>query len=209
MSTGLSVVDVKSGQIARAGDQRASDAAGWSPDGSRIAYWGVRGQTGQRDLWTVAADGSDAANGGVSVTDDAALDWNPTWSPDGRYLYFSSTRGGPMNLWRVRIDERSGRVLGEPEPVTTPSTWSGDLSFSRDGTRLAFASLDFRSTLAARAVRPGARGGGRAAGADPEGHTRRSATTSCRPTASGSRSPRPACPKISSSRASTARSTAG
>ena len=36
------------------------------------------------------------------------LDWNPTWSPDGRYLYFSSTRGGTMNLWRVAIDERLG-----------------------------------------------------------------------------------------------------
>ena len=43
-----------------------------------------------------------------------------------------------MSLWRVPIDEASGRLLGEPEPVTTPSTWSGHLSFSRDGTRLAF-----------------------------------------------------------------------
>ena len=46
------------------------------------------------------------------MTDDSALDWNPTWSPDGRYLYFSSTRGGTMNVWRMPIDERSGRVLG-------------------------------------------------------------------------------------------------
>jgi dipeptidyl aminopeptidase/acylaminoacyl peptidase len=52
-----------------------------------------------------------------------------------------------MNVWRVSIDDRSGRVLGAPEPMTTPSAWSGDLSFSRDGTRLAFASLDNRSTL--------------------------------------------------------------
>ena len=38
-------------------------------------------------------------------------------------------------------------MLSKPEPVTTPSTWSGYLSFSRDGSRLAFASLDYRSTL--------------------------------------------------------------
>ena len=31
--------------------------------------------------------------------------------------------------------------------MTTPSTWSGYLSFSRDGTRLAFASQAFQSTL--------------------------------------------------------------
>jgi Tol biopolymer transport system component len=31
--------------------------------------------------------------------------------------------------------------------VTTPSLYSGGLAFSRDGSRLAFASLDYRSTL--------------------------------------------------------------
>jgi Tol biopolymer transport system component len=93
----------------------------------------------------VAADGSDADR--VEVTNDAALDWSPTWSPEGDYLYFSSNRGGTMNLWRIAIDERSGKALGEPEPVTTPSGWSGSMSFSRDGSHLAFATLDWRSTM--------------------------------------------------------------
>jgi Tol biopolymer transport system component len=144
---GLTVVNVKSGETRSLPIDGLALQPAWSPGGARIAYWGLRGSSGQRDIWTVAASGSDAAGGGVPVTQDSALDWSPTWSPDGRYLYFSSTRGGTMNLWRVPIDERSGRVRGEPEPVTTPSTWSGALSFSRDGTRLAFASLDYRSTL--------------------------------------------------------------
>jgi Tol biopolymer transport system component/tRNA A-37 threonylcarbamoyl transferase component Bud32 len=147
VTPGLSIVSVKTGQRRALATEGAALQPAWSPRGARIACWGVRGGSGQRDIWTVAADGSDAAGGGVPVTNDAALDWSPTWSPDGRYLYFSSTRGGTMNLWRVPIDERSGRVLGEPEPITTPSTWSGALSFSRDGTRLVFASLDYRSTL--------------------------------------------------------------
>ena len=144
---GLSIVEVQSGQSRRiANDLRALQPV-WSPSATRIAFFSVRGQTGQRDLWTIAADGSDAAGGGVAVTDDSALDWNPTWSPDGRYLYFSSTRGGTMNAWRVPIDERSGRKLGPPEPITTPATWAGGLSFSGDGTQLAYASLDYRSTI--------------------------------------------------------------
>jgi Tol biopolymer transport system component len=66
------------------------------------------------------------------------MDWNPVWSPDGRYLYFSSDRGGSMNLWRVRIEERTGKMLTTPEPVTTPAQWSGFISFTRDGLHMAY-----------------------------------------------------------------------
>jgi len=146
-ANGLSVVDVATRR--RRVVLSASDAMqpSWSPHGTRIAYWGLRGGGGQRDLWTVAADGSEAATGGMPVTDDPAVDWSPMWSPDGTYLYFSSTRGGTMNLWRVPIDEGSGRTRGAAEPVTTPSSWSGYYSISKDGTKLAYASLDWRSTL--------------------------------------------------------------
>jgi len=107
----------------------------WSPHGTRVAYWQVAG--GQRDILTVAASGGDP----VSVTNDPYVDWNPVWSPDGTYLYFSSDRGGSMNLWRVRIDEKSGKTLAALEPVTTPSPSSGFVSFSRDGRQLAYVQL--------------------------------------------------------------------
>ncbi len=119
----------------------------WSPHGQRIAYWGLTGNGGQRDLYTVAADGSDSRKGGTAVTQDPPVDRSPAWSPDGRYLLFASDRGGSMNLWRVPIDEASGRVPGDPEALTTPASWAGGLSVSRDGERLAFATLDWRSSL--------------------------------------------------------------
>jgi len=144
---GLLVIDVKSGQKREITTTGAALQPAWSPHGWRIAFFGLRTGTGQRDIWTVAADGTDAEASRVEVTNDAALDWSPVWSPQGDYLYFSSNRGGTTNLWRLAIDERSGRVTGEPEPVTTPSGWSGAMSFSRDGSRLAYASLDSRSTL--------------------------------------------------------------
>jgi Tol biopolymer transport system component len=143
---GLSAVDVATRKRRVVVSAGYTMQPNWSPHGMRIAYWGLR-TGGQRDLWTVAADGSEEATGGVAVTDDPAVDWSPTWSSDGTYLYFSSTRGGTMNLWRVPIDEASGRTRGEAEPVTTPSPWSGYYSISRDGTKLAYASLDLRSTL--------------------------------------------------------------
>jgi serine/threonine protein kinase len=105
----------------------------WSPHGDRIAYWANK--AGQRDIWTMRPDGTDA----VPVTNDEALDWSPTWSSDGKYLYYSSDQGGNFNLWRILIDERSGKTLGLPEPVTTGggSTLRGHPSLSRDG-RIAY-----------------------------------------------------------------------
>jgi len=143
---GLQVVDLATGRQREVAGGNAHSPR-FSPSGRRIAYWGLQPGSGQRDIWTVRADGSDAAGHGTAVTSDAALDWAPAWSRDGRFLYFSSNRGGSMNLWRVRIDEASGAPLAEPEPLTTPSSWSGAFSLSRDERRIAFETLDWRSEL--------------------------------------------------------------
>ena len=106
----------------------------WSPNGSRISYWMQTG--GQRDIWTIPADGGEP----IAVTSDAPLDWSPVWSPDGNYVYFSSDRSGSMNLWRVPVDEETGARLGEPEPVTTGASGENvHLSISADGSRMAYA----------------------------------------------------------------------
>lgn len=75
----------------------------------------------------------------MAVTADAAVDWNPVWSPDGRWLYFGSDRGGSMNLWRVEVDEASGKVLGPPEALTAGGAgMRGPMSLSADGRRFAY-----------------------------------------------------------------------
>ena len=107
----------------------------WSPSGARIAYWSNVG--GQRDLFTVDAAGGTP----VPLTNDAAIDWSPAWSPDGTYIYFSSDRGAAMNLWRIAVDESSGRALAAPEPVTAGVQAAAALPrFSKDGARLVFRS---------------------------------------------------------------------
>jgi len=142
LTSEIHLIDVATGrtwQLAGTGPDAVQPH--WSPQGLRIAFWGVEG--GRRDIWTTAATGGDR----VRVTSDAYVDWNPVWSPDGSYLYFSSDRGGSMNLWRVRIDERSGKVLGTPERVTTPSLYSGHMSFATGGRRMAYVQLVRNSNL--------------------------------------------------------------
>ncbi len=124
----------------------SGDAVGpkWSPSGNRIAYWGSRQPSRNRDIWTIDAGGLSAPQ---PVTDDPAVDWNPAWSPDGRFLYFGSNRGGTMNLWRVPIEEKTGILTGTVEPVTTPTSWSGWFGFSKDGQTLVYADLDERANI--------------------------------------------------------------
>ena len=81
------------------------------------------------------------------AVDDGFLNWNPVWSPDGKYLFYSSNRSGSLNFWRIPIDERTGDVRGEPEPIATPSASSGFLSLSRDGKRIVYATDDSKANL--------------------------------------------------------------
>ena len=103
-----------------------------SPRGRRVAFWTVRPGTIHADIATLALDGS-GEDSVVLATDDAAADWSPFWTDDGRYLGFASDRGGTMNLWRVRIDETSGRTLAPPEPFPVPARSSGPFRGSPDG----------------------------------------------------------------------------
>ena len=93
-----------------------------APDGERIAFVGMR--RGHVDLFVVTvATGETAA-----VTDDAAAELHPIWTPDGRALVFATdgftsdqARGaaGPWQLARLPLDTR------RPERLAGP--WAGHM----------------------------------------------------------------------------------
>jgi Tol biopolymer transport system component len=69
----------------------AGDAIGHcslSPDGTRVAFVSFAG--GASDIWTQNVDGSDLRQ----ITNDAAADSWPVWSPDGQSIVFTSATGG-------------------------------------------------------------------------------------------------------------------
>ena len=109
-----------------------------SPHGLRVAFWALPPGGSQRDIWTMPYKGLAAGEKPVPVTQDAAVDYNPVWGPDGGTLYFLSNRGGTMNLWRVPIDEATGHTLGEAAPEMLPAREVGGLAFSRDGRDAAY-----------------------------------------------------------------------
>jgi eukaryotic-like serine/threonine-protein kinase len=106
-----------------------------SPHGLRVAYWGLPSGGSQRDIWTIPYKGLAAGEKPVAVTQDSAIDFNPVWGPDGKTLYFVSNRNGSMNLWRVPIDESTGRTQGPAVPIILPAREVGFFALSKDGSR--------------------------------------------------------------------------
>jgi len=133
----LWVADVATGETRRIEGVGDASLPSWSPNGHRIAYMRRVGNPAHADVWTIAPDGGEP----VPVTADIEIDWNPVWSPDGRFLYFASGRRGSMNLWRVPVDEASGRPTGDLEPITTPATSLAHISLSADGRRVVYSSV--------------------------------------------------------------------
>jgi dipeptidyl aminopeptidase/acylaminoacyl peptidase len=137
------------GQEPRVQGQRAFEPADWyrlstlsspalSPDGRRVAFTvtTVKEAENRRhsEIWVVPATGGEP----VRYTSPSHSSSNPRWSPDGRYLFFTSNRpGGKGNTWALRADgpgeafqlehypsgsvPRDGRfaVWAEPEPRDT------------------------------------------------------------------------------------------
>lgn len=141
-NSSLSIIDVASG------DKKTVDTKGdaimpsWSPNGKRIAYWFIaNGKSGE--IATVSIDGSDLK----VITNDNFSDWNPVWSPDGKYLYFASDRGGNMSFWRILVDENTGSFSGTTELVATPSKYCRHITFSRNGKQLAYIRYESKSNL--------------------------------------------------------------
>jgi Tol biopolymer transport system component len=70
----------------------------WSPDGSRIVYVSYRNNA---DIFVMRADGSGKKK---NLTRSPAREQYPAFSPDGKYIVFTSDRGGDQEIWKVRLD---------------------------------------------------------------------------------------------------------
>ncbi len=53
------------------------------------------------------------------ITKGKYWDDKPRWAPDGKAVFFISSRGGFLNLWRISFDPDEGKPIGEPFQVTT------------------------------------------------------------------------------------------
>lgn len=111
----------------------------FSPDGKRILYrkitdtpgfaWDLSGRPRNSEVFAASIDGSDEVN----LSNSAAFDGWPAWSPDGLRVVFASNRAGPANVGHLYVVNADGTGLSR----VTHGSWSyAQPAWSADGRRL-------------------------------------------------------------------------
>ncbi len=112
--------------------QRISEPA-VSPDGTWVAFTvrdtDLDANKGRNDVWLATVDGSTVRR----LTTHPDGDTSPAWTPDGKTLYFLSSRGGSSQVWRI------APAGGEAEQVTRLPVDVGGFRLFPDGKRLVVA----------------------------------------------------------------------
>lgn len=108
--------------------------ASWSRDGRRIAVAWYRGSRSK--LYGLFGPGPDGSlpepSRGLPVTSSQGT--HPTWSPDGLWVAFATTRDGNSEIYRVRPDGTG------PENLTRNPSNDDEPAYSPDGRLIAFTS---------------------------------------------------------------------
>src|SRR5688500_12583264 len=97
-----------------------------SPDGKHLAFAALN----DLYLYTLGAKSD-------NITSDRFLDTEPAWSPDGRYLAWSTDRAGQLlDIWLYDMKTATKRRLTCTEGSAMGAAWSPD------GKRIAFLNVD-------------------------------------------------------------------
>ncbi|MDX2139178.1 MAG: hypothetical protein SF123_13910 [Chloroflexota bacterium] len=91
----------------------------WSPDGEQIVFYGYEPgafasdapPNNRTDIFIMDADGSGLTN----LTSSYGLDYHPSWSPDGEWIAFASTRESP-GIFIMRPDGSDVRMVTDEPP---------------------------------------------------------------------------------------------
>lgn len=147
-------LDLATGEITtifQAQDTAWIDFASVSPDGKELvmAYLppkvsGAAPTNGQQAIYTMPVDGSQAPQLLFQPTSSGDQYFQPVWSPDGKYIYYSHVDYSappkvPGQHFAYYETYRIAYPGGQPQKLADEAYWP---RLSRDGARLAYVTLD-------------------------------------------------------------------
>ena len=106
-------------------------APAFSPDGRKLVVT-LGGIDGNLDIHVLDINSRQATR----LTTHRAIDTEGSWSPDGRYIYFTSDRSGGPQIYRIAA------TGGTPERVTFEGSYNARPRLSPDGSKLAMVHND-------------------------------------------------------------------
>jgi Tol biopolymer transport system component len=132
------------------------DQAAFSPDGKRLVFVTTR-NGGTADLWTMDLQTRRAR----ALTSGAGGDFRPSWSPDGRWIAFSSDRRSDLpfahgrwehlQLADIYVIHPDGSGL---KPLTTHGNFCGSPKWTADSRRVVAYCMTAEQTLDNRRAAP-------------------------------------------------------
>ena len=106
-------------------------APAFSPDGRKLVLT-LGGVDGNLDIHILDISSRETKR----LTTHRAIDTEGSWSPDGRFIYFTSDRSGGPQIYRVSVNG------GTPERITFEGSYNARPRLSPDGSRLAMVHND-------------------------------------------------------------------
>ncbi|MGH7458236.1 MAG: BamA/TamA family outer membrane protein [Longimicrobiaceae bacterium] len=146
----LYLLDLESGESRQlTDDPYAQLHPAFSPDGGTLAFVTDRGMGTDLQLLVYGGYGIavlDLDSGATRLLPsmpEGSRNISPSWSADGRSLYFISDRGGVPNIFRLEVTDGSlFRVTDLFTGAAGITELSPALSVARDGSRLVFSSYE-------------------------------------------------------------------
>jgi TolB protein len=156
-SADLFRVALNGSELERLTDSPAyDDQAAFSPDGKQLVFISTR-DSGFSNVWTLDL----ATKRARALTNDHDGNYRPSWSPDGRWIAFASSRGTTLtfahgrwehlqfaDIYIVRPDGTGARQIGDH------GAFCGSPKWTADSARVIAYCMDVEKTLETRRPAP-------------------------------------------------------
>ncbi len=114
------IMEIATGVTRKLTNMNWADSPQWSPSGEWIVFAGRYNKLHPIDIFLVDITGTRI----VRLTSDEGSNEDPTWSRDGRFIAFSTTRDGKRQLYVMDADGSAPHLIADLNGNTFTPDWS-------------------------------------------------------------------------------------